>query len=86
MATGRDLVHYLYTGRPREGSDPVGMLEVAEQYDLPELMVWAEEALAASLSDTNYCQLMQLAELYSIQSLKAAVIRYIASHAGRLIH
>ena len=82
--TGLDLLHYLYNGRLREGSDMVGLLEVADKYHMPELKSWAAASLAAAVSEANFSPLLRLAELHDIPLLRAAVIRFIAGNASQL--
>ena len=85
VQTGRDLLYYLYNGRMKDGSDIIGLLEVADQYDMQDLKTWCAEALAISLTDDTCFELLLMAQLHNVQLLKIAVIDYITENAGRLV-
>jgi hypothetical protein len=50
LQTGKDLLYYLYNQRMKQDSDVMGLLAVADQYDLPDLKTLCGEALAASVT------------------------------------
>ena len=77
LATGRELLYYLYNGwLKEEGSDLLGLLALADQYDMAELKHLCAEGLAARLTD-NYRYILPL--------LKRAALDYIAANAFRLV-
>jgi hypothetical protein len=51
---------------------------------LQELKAWCAQRLAASVTNTNYSELLRMAELYSVKLLHAAVLKYIASNVDQL--
>ena len=63
----------------------LGLLEMADQYDLQDLKTWCAEALSISLTDDTCFQLLLMAQLHNVQLLKTAVIDYITDHASRLV-
>ena len=85
LATGRDLLYYLYNGRMKEGSDLLGLLALADQYDMPELKSLCAEGLAARVTKDNYLEVLNMAQLHNLPLLKAAAVHYIAANAGRLV-
>jgi BTB/POZ domain len=76
LKTGQDLLFYLYNHQLREDADCMGLLEVAEQYDMQELKTWCAKLLAASVTKADRTELLHVAELYDIQILKRAVLGY----------
>jgi BTB/POZ domain len=50
LHTGQDLLFYLYNGQIREESDLVGLLGLADQYDIQELKIWCAKQLAATVT------------------------------------
>ena len=88
LATGRELLYYLYNGLLKEeGSDLLGLLALADQYDMAELKHLCAEGLAARLTDDNCLEElnMAMAKLYNTPLLKAAALDYITVNAGRLV-
>ena len=86
LATGRALLYYLYNGRMREEqrSDLLGLLALADQYDMAELKTLCAERLADRLTNDNCLAVLSLAQLHNIPPLKTAAMDYVAAHAGRL--
>jgi BTB/POZ domain len=84
LKTGQDLLFYLYNRQLREGSDLVGLLGLADQYDLQELKIWCAQQLAASVNKANYSERLRIAELHDISTLKGAVLKFIAGNVDRL--
>ena len=79
LATGRDLLYFLYKGRMKEGQEESVLLELlalADLYDIRELKALCAEGLAARLTD-NYRYILPL--------LKRAALDYIAANAFRLV-
>ena len=85
MATGRELLYYLYNGRMQEGSDLLGLLALADQYDMAELKSLCAKGLAARVTEDNYLEVLNMAQLHNMPLLKAAAFDYIAANAGRLV-
>ena len=86
LATGRELLYYLYNGwLKEEGSDLLGLLALADQYDMAELKRLCAEGLAARLTDDNCLEVLNMAKLYNMPLLKAAALDYITVNAGRLV-
>ena len=86
LATGRALLYYLYNGRMREEqrSDLLGLLALADQYDMAELKTLCAERRADRLTNDNCLAVLSLAQLHNIPPLKTAAMDYVAAHAGRL--
>ena len=87
LATGRKLLYYLYNGRMKEGqeeSDLLGLIALADQYDMAELKTLCAERLADRLTNDNCLAVLSLAQLHNIPPLKTAAMDYVAAHAGRL--
>jgi BTB/POZ domain len=76
LKTGQDLLHYLYNHQMREGANLMGLLGVADQYDMQELKTWCAKLLAMSVTKANRMELLYVAELYAIPILKKAVLGY----------
>jgi BTB/POZ domain len=74
VKTGQDLLFYLYNHQLRKDADFMGLLEIAEQYDMQELKAWCANLLAASVTKDNSTELLHVAELYDIELLKRAVL------------
>ena len=88
LATGRELLYYLYNGRMKEGqeeSDLMGLLALADQYDMAGLKSLCAAGLAARVTEDNYLEVMNMAQLHNMPLLKAAAVDYIAANAGRLV-
>ena len=88
LATGRDLLYVLYKGRMKEGqeeSDLMGLLALADQYDMAGLKSLCAVGLAARVTEDNYLEVMNMAQLHNMPLLKAAAVDYIAANAGRLV-
>ena len=66
LATGRALLYYLYNGRMREEqrSDLLGLLALADQYDMAELKTLCAERLADRLTNDNCLAVLSLAQLH----------------------
>ena len=85
LATGRELLYYLYNGwLKEEGSDLLGLLALADQYDMAELKTLCAKRLADRLTNDNCLAVLSLAQLHNIPPLKTAAMDYVAAHAGRL--
>jgi hypothetical protein len=60
-------------------------MAAADQYDMPELKTICADALAAGVTRANYVELLNIAELYNVKVLKAAVFGYINTNKGSLL-
>ena len=80
LATGRALLYYLYNGRMREEqrSDLLGLLALADQYDMAELKTLCAERLADRLTNDNCLAVLSLAQLHNIPPLKTAAMDYMS--------
>ena len=88
LATGRELLYYLYNGRMKEGqeeTDLLGLIALADQYDMAGLKSLCAAGLAARVTEDNYLEVMNMAQLHNMPLLKAAAVDYIAANAGRLV-
>ena len=88
LATGRELLYYLYNGRMKEGqeeTDLLGLIALADQYDMAGLKSLCAAGRAARVTEDNYLEVMNLAQLHNMPLLKAAAVDYIAANAGRLV-
>ena len=64
LATGRKLLYYLYNGRMKEGqeeSDLLGLIALADQYDMAGLKSLYTAGLAARVTEDNYLEVMNMA-------------------------
>ena len=88
LATRRKLLYYLYNGRMKERqeeSDLLGLIALADQYDMAGLKSLCTAGLAARVTEDNYLEVMNMAQLHNMPLLKAAAVDYIAANAGRLV-
>ena len=88
LATRRKLLYYLYNGRMKERqeeSDLLGLIALADQYDMAGLKSLYTAGLAARVTEDNYLEVMNMAQLHNMPLLKAAAVDYIAANAGRLV-
>ena len=81
LATGRELLYYLYNGRMKERqeeSDLLGLIALADQYDMAELKTLCAERLADRLTNHNCLAVLSLAQLHNIPPLKTAAMDYMS--------
>ena len=73
-----DLVTYLYTGdAPGIHTRAKELLKVAHLYEIPRLLRMCENELQKSITASNVCNLLLLAELHAAQDLKAKCMEFI---------
>ena len=60
----------------------MGLLALADQYDMAGLKSLCAVGLAARVTEDNYLEVMNLAQLHNMPLLKAAAVDYIAANAG----
>ena len=69
----------------QEESDLLGLIALADQYDMAGLKSLCAAGLAARVTEDNYLEVMNMAQLHNMPLLKAAAVDYIAANAGRLV-
>ncbi|XP_034356841.1 TD and POZ domain-containing protein 1-like [Arvicanthis niloticus] len=83
----KEMMSFIYTGKMPQlhsYSMAIGVLAAADEYGLEGLMAMCEDALYRNLSVENAANTLILADLHSIEQLKAQALDFISVHASEV--
>ena len=67
VATGRELLYFLYTSHVRPTTNPQELVPVADKYEIVDLKKYCGEVLGATINDANWMELLLLGDLYTAE-------------------
>lgn len=83
----QQLVHFLYTEEPHPDAfdDPEGLLEVADQYQVPRLVAVCERKLCENIEVETVARLLVLADHHHAMQLKELCLAFIGAKPAEVM-
>ena len=84
LSTGLELIAYLYNGWVERYDNFFELLKLADKYDLSELRETCSDALEGTITNGSCLELLLLADLHQVASLKHAALRWVSLNSSSL--
>jgi hypothetical protein len=85
-ATGREMIFYCYTGHVRQNTAVTQeLLVAANKYEMRELEEYCVQALASTVNNANWTELLLLSDLCMSSNLKKRVLEYVRQNRGDIV-